>query len=162
MSVFSVKLSLLSAARCTAWCRHVAWSGWVGYGYRVVGAGVLGGGPGTGYWVLHHPTVPDPLYRTHCTAPHCTGPHPTVPDPTVPDPPEPTFLDPIDPLVAAIVTLQPGRLPQPWIQCSKRLSILPPLRIFKRFNRPSGPKVLYTYTRMGKILSSPGEESCHM
>ena len=53
-----------------------------------------------------------------------------------------------------LVAWQSWRLPQSGKQCSKRLSISGSLRNFDEFNRPSRPKVLATYTRMTKILSS--------
>ena len=54
------------------------------------------------------------------------------------------------------------RLPQSVDQRPKRLSIPRSLRNFERLNRPSGPKVFPTYTRIGIFLSSPGEETCHI
>ena len=117
------------------------------------GTGVTGtGGGGTGYgWyrVVLYRVV---LYRTalYCTGLYCTGLTRTGLTRTCTG------------LTGTTAWPHRLRLPQSVDQRPKRLSIPRSLRNFERLNRPSGPKVFPTYTRIGIFLSSPGEETCHI
>ena len=163
-------------------------TGWWG-GARVLGYWVRGGGcTGTGYrvWVLHWPGYCTglgywvlywpgllywPGYSTtglgtvlawvlYCLAEVCGVPAGLTTAGILRTRYPPSGPD--NPTMAAIVALPAPRLPQPQKECSKRLPILPLLRNFKRFYRPSRPKVFATYTRMVEILSSRGEDMRHI
>ena len=158
------------------WCRG---TGVPGTGCRVWWYRVLGvPGPCTGCtlvpvlavpWSLYWPGLAVVLHGLGCgTAwPGCGTAWPGLWCPsglTIPGILGPTNhpRDPITHPLAAIVPSPCWRLPQPQKPCSKRLSILRLLRSFDDLNRPSRPKVLCIYTTMAEILSSQGEESCHI